>query len=77
MGSDPSREVPQVGDRVLVDLPRTRWDHRQGLLHEIRQEAGQPSQGFVYLDCMLVRFPMGTLRRASNSFVAPEEDRRL
>ena len=64
MESDPSREVPRVGDRVLVDLPRTRWDHRQGVLHEIRHEAGQPIQGFVYLDCMLVRFPLARLSRA-------------
>jgi hypothetical protein len=64
MGNHPSREVPQVGDRVLVDLPKTRWDHRQGVLREIRHEAGQSSQGFVYLDCMLVRFPLARLRRA-------------
>ncbi len=62
MESDQSREVPQVGDRVLVDLPRTRWDHRQGVLREIRHEAGQPSQGFVYLDCMLVRFQLKQLQ---------------
>ena len=55
---------PQIGDRVLVDLPRTRWDHRQGILKQIRREQGQPSQGFVYLDCMLVHFPMSALRRA-------------
>jgi len=55
---------PQIGDRVLVDLPRTRWDHRQGDLREIHKEPGQPSQGFVYLDCMLVRFPMSALRRS-------------
>jgi hypothetical protein len=62
MESDPSREVPRVGDRVLVDLPRTRWDHREGVLREIRNEAGQSSQGFVYLDCMLVRFPLTQLQ---------------
>jgi len=59
-----SREEPQVGDWVLVELPRSRWDHRQGILREIRQEPGEPSQGFVYLSCMLVRFPMSNLRRA-------------
>jgi hypothetical protein len=32
MDSDPSTEVPLAGDRVLVDLPKTRWDHRQGIL---------------------------------------------
>jgi len=53
-----------VGDLVLVDFPRSRWDHRQGILREIRQEPGEPSQGFVYLSCMLVRFPMSTLRKA-------------
>ena len=55
---------PQIGDLVLVDLPRTRWDHRQGILKQIRREQGQPSQGFVYLDCMLVHCPMSALRRA-------------
>jgi hypothetical protein len=53
---------PQIGERVLVDLPRTRWDHRQGILREIRKEPGQPSQGFVYLDWMLVRFPLDRLK---------------
>jgi hypothetical protein len=53
---------PQIGERVLVDLPRTRWDHRQGILREIRTEPGQPSQGFVYLDCMLVRFRLEQLQ---------------
>ena len=53
---------PQIGDLVLVDLPRTRWDHRQGILKQIRREQGQPSQGFVYLDCMLVRFPLEQLQ---------------
>jgi hypothetical protein len=77
MESNPSCEEPRVGDQVLVDLPRTRWDHRRGTLWEIRDEAGQPSQGFVYLDCMLVRFPMTTLHRASKSCVAPEEGWRL
>ncbi|MBD1194312.1 MAG: hypothetical protein H9532_09295 [Vulcanococcus sp. Clear-D1] len=62
MEVDPPREVPRFGDQVLVDLPRTRWDHRQGSLHEIRHEAGQPSQGFVYLDCKVVRFPLARLR---------------
>jgi hypothetical protein len=55
---------PQIGDRVLVDLPRTRWDHRQGILREIRREPGQASQGYVYLSWMLVRFPMSALRRS-------------
>ena len=57
-------EELQVGDLVMVELHRSRWDHRQGFLREIRQEPGEPSQGFVYLSCMLVRFPMSTLRRA-------------
>ncbi len=57
------RVEPQIGDWVLVDLPRSRWDHRQGILREIRQEPGYPDQGFVYLSWMLVRFPMSTLRR--------------
>ena len=30
------RVEPQIGDWVLVDLPRSRWDHRQGILREIR-----------------------------------------
>ena len=61
---------PQIGDLVLVDLPRTRWDHRQGILKQIRREQGQPSQGFVYLDCMLVRFPMKCLVKCEPSELA-------
>jgi len=64
MEGEHSREELHVGDLVLVDFPRSRWDHRQGILREIRQEPGEPSQGFVYLSCMLVRFPMSTLRKA-------------
>lgn len=63
MEGDYSWEKPQVGDWVLVDLPRSRWDHRKGILREIRKETGHPDQGFVYLNWMLVRFPMNTLRR--------------
>jgi hypothetical protein len=47
---------------VLIDMPRSRWNHRQGELREIRHEAGQPSQGFVYLNCMLARFPLKQLQ---------------
>lgn len=64
MEGEYSWEEPQVGELVLIDLPRTRWDHRQGMLREIRRESGQPSQAFVYLNWMLVRFPMSALRRA-------------
>jgi hypothetical protein len=69
---------PRIGERVLVDLPRTRWDHRQGILREIRTEPGQPSQGFVYLSWMLVRFPMKCLVKCEPSELtarsASEED---
>ncbi len=64
MEGEHSSEELQVGDLVLVDRPRSRWDHRQGILREIRQEPGEPRQGFVYLSWMLVRFPMSILRRA-------------
>lgn len=54
---------PKIGDKVLVDLPRNRWDHRQGILKQIRQEPGSPSQGIVYLSSMLVTFPLSILRK--------------
>jgi len=58
MEGEHSREELQVGDLVLVDLPQCRWDHRKGILCEIRHEPGEPSQGLVYLSWMLVRFPL-------------------
>jgi len=54
----------QVGDLVLIDWPRTRWDHRRGILREIRHEPSEPSQGLVYLSWMLVRFPLQYLVRS-------------
>jgi hypothetical protein len=49
---------PKVGDMVLIVWPRTRWDHRQGRLHELRHEQGQQSFGMVILDGIAVRFPL-------------------
>jgi hypothetical protein len=56
-----------VGEMVVIDWPRTRWDGRQGMLREIRHDLGQASQGFVYLSCMLVHFPLASLHMAGNS----------
>ena len=51
----------QIGEKVLVDAPRTRWDNRHGTLHRI--ESGQRSFGWVILDGTATRFPLGQLRR--------------
>jgi hypothetical protein len=54
----------EVGDLVRIDWPRTRWDNRQGRLHELRNEAGQLSHGFVLLGGIAVRFPVDRLKPA-------------
>ena len=45
-----------IGEVVLVDAPRTRWDHRHGTLHRI--ERGQRTFAWVVLDGIAIRFPM-------------------
>ena len=40
----------QIGEMVEIDWPRTRWDRRRGLLHELRQEPGERQFGYVLLD---------------------------
>ena len=40
----------QIGEMVEIDWPRTRWDRRCGLLHELRQEPGERQFGYVLLD---------------------------
>ena len=51
----------QIGDQVLVDAPRTRWDHRSGTLHRI--ENGQRSFGWVILGGTATRFHLRQLSR--------------
>ena len=51
----------QIGEEVLVDAPRTRWDNRHGTLHRI--ESGQRSFGWVILDGTATRFPLVQLSR--------------
>jgi len=53
----------QVGDHVVIDWPRTRWDHRHGRVQELRLERGNRPHAFVLLDAMAVLFPMDRLRR--------------
>jgi hypothetical protein len=55
----------EVGDKVRIDWPRTRWDNRQGRLHELRNEPGQLSQGLVLLDGIAVRIPVKNLKTSS------------
>ena len=50
-----------IGEEVLVDAPRTRWDNRHGTLHRI--ESGQRSFGWVILDGTATRFPLVQLSR--------------
>lgn len=46
----------RIGEEVLVDAPRTRWDNRHGTLHRI--EMGQRSYAWVILDGTATRFPL-------------------
>jgi hypothetical protein len=61
---DLNKPQPEVGDLVRIDWPRTRWDNRQGRLHELREEPGQRSCGFVLLDGIAVRFALDRLKQA-------------
>jgi len=54
----------QVGDYVVIDWPRTRWDHRRGRVQELRQERERRPHAFVLLDAMAVLLPIDRLRRA-------------
>ena len=51
----------RIGNVVLVDAPRTRWDQRHGTLHRI--EMGERSFAWVILDCTATRFPVGQVSR--------------
>jgi hypothetical protein len=51
----------QIGEVVLVDAPRTRWDIRHGTLHRI--EYGHRSFGWVILDGTATRFAVGQVSR--------------
>ena len=44
----------RIGEEVLVDAPRTRWDHRHGTVHRI--ESGQRIFGWVILDGTATRW---------------------
>ena len=61
---DLNKPQPEVGDLVRIDWPRTRWDNRLGRLHELREEPGQRSCGFVLLDGIAVRFALDRLKQA-------------
>ena len=61
---EPHKPGFQVGDHVVIDWPRTRWDHRRGRVQELRLERGQRPNAFVHLDAMAVLFPIDRLRRA-------------
>jgi hypothetical protein len=51
----------QIGEEVLVDAPRTRWDHRHGTLHRV--ERGQRNYAWVILDGTATRFPVDQVFR--------------
>jgi hypothetical protein len=53
----------EVGDIVVIDWPRSRWDHRCGRLLELRDENGQQSYSFVLLDGMAVCFRLERVRK--------------
>jgi hypothetical protein len=52
----------EVGVLVRIDWPRTRWDNRQGRLHELREEPGQKSHAFVLLDGIAVAIHIEKLK---------------
>lgn len=47
-----------VGEVVVIDWPRSRWDHRCGQLHELRNEPGERLFGYVLLDGIAMRIPL-------------------
>jgi len=55
----------QVGDLVLIDWPRTRWDHRRGILHELRQVPDEGNLGLVLLDGATIRVPIKRIIKIS------------
>ena len=48
-----------IGDGVLVDAQRTRWDHPHWALHRI--ERGQRSYAWVVLDGTATRFSLNQI----------------
>ena len=50
-----------IGEKVLVDAPRTSWNNRHKTLHRI--ESWQGSFGWMILDGSATRFPLGQLSR--------------
>ena len=58
---------PKVGDMVLIDWPRTRWDHRQGVVREIKTEESSEPYGMVVLDGIAVGIRIGRLRPCNRS----------
>jgi len=51
----------QIGEEVLVDALRTRWNCRHGTLHHI--ERGQRCYAWLILDRAAIRFPFGQVSR--------------
>ena len=52
----------EVGNLVRINWPRSRWDNRQGRLHELREEPGQKSHAFVLLDGIAVAIHIEKLK---------------
>ena len=52
---------PEIGDTVLIDWPRTRWDGRQGRIHALHQDNALEGYGLVLLEGIAVPFPLERL----------------
>lgn len=61
---EPHKPGFQVGDHVVIDWPRTLWDHRRGRVQEYRLERGHRPQACVILDALAVLLPIDRRRRA-------------
>jgi hypothetical protein len=50
------KPLPKVGEMVLIDWPRTRWDGRQGILLAYRDDIESTLYGCVLIDQSAVAF---------------------
>jgi hypothetical protein len=63
----------QLGDLMMIEPPRTRWDNRRGRLHELSKELARRSHGFVVLDCTVIRLPLERLHWSPSEGLPPAQ----
>ena len=54
---------PEIGDTVLIDWPRTRWDGRQGVLMAYRDDMESTLYACVFIDQSSVSFKASNIRK--------------